>query len=558
MYSTSLHNPIHLTRRVSKQTLHHRKSVLVPLGSIHPIQARAQVGLSPHPKVQVHCHFRNHPETSLCSLATKSIIMMYGSVILGLLASSALARPQHGHAHLHKRLQATGSGAAPYPTGNSTLPFANSTGAAVAAAPIDSTSTVQSVITRTVVPVPVASAPAAPAAVGGVSPAPVDANNQVAAGAATAPQAPAAAACGASQSTTTITTTELVTLTVGGDAPAATPAKKPAEFFAPTYPSSAPAPVEAAPSPAATSYPSSASAQQAPASKVADAAAAPAASSPAAEAPAAPSPSVAEAPAAAAPASSTSAAASPTVSSTAGTNSGSKRGLAYNDASLTDFWSGKPVSWAYNWADSPGGTVGSDLEYVPMAWCSSSISVSDWTTAANSALSSGSTHLLGFNEPDQPGQCDIDPSATASGHKEYMNPFAGKAKIGSPAVTNGGGSMGLTFLQNFFDACGGSCTVDFLNIHWYGGAGDGVVDNFKSHISSAVEVAKKNNVAKVWVTEFALDGADEAATASFLGEVLPFLDGLDEVERYAFFMAKEGSLVQGKTISPTIGAAYVA
>jgi len=64
----------------------------------------------------------------------------------------------------------------------------------------------------------------------------------------------------------------------------------------------------------------------------------------------------------------------------------------------------------------------------------------------------------------------------------YVQPFAGKAKLGAPAITNGGGSMGLTYLLNFISNCL-SCTIDFVNIHWYDSATNAA--SFKAHVEEA-------------------------------------------------------------------------
>lgn len=72
---------------------------------------------------------------------------------------------------------------------------------------------------------------------------------------------------------------------------------------------------------------------------------------------------------------------------------------------------------------------------------------------------------MSFNEPDDSSQSDLTPEAAAAAYKTYMQPYAGKAKLGAPAVTNGGGSMGLDWLAAFLDACDG-CTIDFVAIHW--------------------------------------------------------------------------------------------
>lgn len=79
----------------------------------------------------------------------------------------------------------------------------------------------------------------------------------------------------------------------------------------------------------------------------------------------------------------------------------------------------------------------------------------NWFTNAQAALDSGSTHLLGFNEPDLVGQADMTIPETVQAWKTYMSPFYGKAKLVSPAVTNGGFPMGRDYLKHFF----GNCTV---------------------------------------------------------------------------------------------------
>lgn len=215
------------------------------------------------------------------------------------------------------------------------------------------------------------------------------------------------------------------------------------------------------------------------------------------------------------------------------------------------------MGWAYNWASSAGGSVLSGLEYIPQIWCSGSTSYDDWEDAVETALSSGAQSILGFNEPDESTQCDISASDAASGHQTYMNPFSGKAKLGSPAVTNGGSPMGLTYMQSFFDACDGNCAIDFMVIHWYSSYYDGVDDDFKSHVQDAITLASDNGINEVWVTEFALNDASEEQSAEFLESVLPWLDSESAVGKYAFFMCRDGLLTSGDAISEVIGAAYI-
>lgn len=87
-----------------------------------------------------------------------------------------------------------------------------------------------------------------------------------------------------------------------------------------------------------------------------------------------------------------------------------KRGLAYNDASLTHFFNGFKVSWAYNWYSAPvdstshpSAALNLSQTFVPMLWSDTSDLTSVWAANAQAALDAGADHLLAFNEPDQCG-----------------------------------------------------------------------------------------------------------------------------------------------------------
>lgn len=205
----------------------------------------------------------------------------------------------------------------------------------------------------------------------------------------------------------------------------------------------------------------------------------------------------------------------------------SKRGLAFNDASLLNTFIGKfKYGWSYNWG-ATGPSHGP--EFVPMLWGPKMFD--KWSDSVEKSLSSGATNLLGFNEPDLPEQANMSPQEAAKAWKTHMNPYSDRAKLGSPAVTNGDGDMGLNWLRSFFDACAGDCTVDFLAVHWYSSASE--VEGFKSHVRDAVKLAREQGISDVWVTEFQGQGGDEE---KFVEEVLPWLEGEDGVARYAYFM----------------------
>jgi hypothetical protein len=248
-------------------------------------------------------------------------------------------------------------------------------------------------------------------------------------------------------------------------------------------------------------------------------------------------------------------------SSTGGTSpsTGGQRGLSYNEASLTNAFAGQGMTWAYNWGNSPGGTILSGLEFVPMLWGLNS--VSGWNAAAKSAIASGSTHLLSFNEPDLPTQSNIDPSTAATNHITYMNPLSGNGvQIGSPAITNSASTsppQGIAWLTEFFTACAGNCKVDFVAFHWYATASSFAY--FQQQVQDVISAAAAAGVSKVWLTEFQASGTD-AEVEAFMAQALPFLDSTPAVERYAYFMCATGAgdLVDSSSSLSAIGQAYAA
>jgi len=240
--------------------------------------------------------------------------------------------------------------------------------------------------------------------------------------------------------------------------------------------------------------------------------------------------------------------AAPVATSAPSTSTGGKRGIAYNEASfLPAFSSASSVSWCYNWGGNTA-TVPSNFEFVPMLWGLGE-HANNWERYADTAIAAGSTHLLAFNEPDHGEQASTGPQPAADGYMQHMQPYAGKAKLGAPAVTNGGGEMGLTWLGNFMSACS-ACTIDFVPVHWYNG---GDVAAFKTHMEKAYEVGGKR---PIWITEFEAPGSIPEQVA-FLAELLPWLDSQDWIERYSLFMASEGRMITGGGLSE-IGKAFIA
>ncbi|KAG6360234.1 hypothetical protein INS49_011290 [Diaporthe citri] len=256
---------------------------------------------------------------------------------------------------------------------------------------------------------------------------------------------------------------------------------------------------------------------------------------------------------AAAPSSSSSSSSAAAVATTAAaTTSGNKRGAAYNIASLVSplIGTGSKISWAYNWGQVSDGLddVDSSLEYVPMLWSNREDFISTWDSNAKTAISNGAKNFLGFNEPDNPGQANMDAASAAAAYIQYLTPHAGSVRLGSPAITNSGtDGEGVSWLKQWVSACNGQCQFSFCAAHWYSPASSSDFLNYVTQVHEACGTDKT-----VWITEFAPTGADDATISSFLEEVQDALDNNSTysfVERYSYFYVADGSLVTGTSAS---------
>ncbi|KZS93499.1 hypothetical protein SISNIDRAFT_485743 [Sistotremastrum niveocremeum HHB9708] len=228
-----------------------------------------------------------------------------------------------------------------------------------------------------------------------------------------------------------------------------------------------------------------------------------------------------------------------------------KKGLSFNNvAATTPFVNA--ASWAYNWDKVPGGTLSKNFLYVPMLWGADSGHTANWISTATTAIANGAEYLLGFNEPDLSSQSNLTPAQAAAAWKTYMQPFAGKVKLISPAITNGFSTtaplMGTPWMDAFLAACTG-CTIDGIAMHIYDSATN--VAYYKNYITSIGTKYGK----PVWVTEFGASGTT-AQQQTFLETMLPFLDNLSSVQAYAYFGDLSGILVNSDNSISPLGQTY--
>ncbi|KAH9855484.1 glycosyl hydrolase catalytic core-domain-containing protein [Lenzites betulinus] len=229
-----------------------------------------------------------------------------------------------------------------------------------------------------------------------------------------------------------------------------------------------------------------------------------------------------------------------------------KRGLSFNDASLTKDFTSSQVSFAYDWDSTYQGALPAGVTFFPLLFSAAPEHSDQWEANANAAIAKGSTHLLFINEPDLSSQGNTSPQDAAQQWMQFMQPFAGKATLVSPAITNGAPPMGTGWMDDFLAACDKlGCQVDAIAAHIYDSATN--VAYYQSYIT---DLGTRYN-RSVLITEFGASGT-VAQQQQFLQTMVPFLDGLESVSHYAWFMTAVDNLVNADASLTPLGQTYVA
>jgi len=217
-----------------------------------------------------------------------------------------------------------------------------------------------------------------------------------------------------------------------------------------------------------------------------------------------------------------------------------KRGLVYvpnaNYPQDNNIWD-SPISdltWYYNYGPepSPNFSNASNFQFVPMLFgAPNDTTDASFLTSVQSQISAGAniSYVLTFNEPDgtsATGGSDVPSELAAETWIREVEPLKSQGvKLGAPAVT--GAQTGFTWLQQFFTACAGNCSADFIPIHWYGDFG-----GLASHIGQ-VRAAYPNM--SIWITEYADPGANLTDSQSFFNESSQYFDRIDYITHYSYF-----------------------
>ncbi|CDO73850.1 Glycoside Hydrolase Family 128 protein [Trametes cinnabarina] len=133
----------------------------------------------------------------------------------------------------------------------------------------------------------------------------------------------------------------------------------------------------------------------------------------------------------------------------------------FADPSLSNFKTSHVVG-VYDWGVS-NHTEAEQLgfDYWPMLWGA------QWLTTFEKAVTEGfGTIVMGFYEPNEPTQSNMDPYTAAALWKDHIEP---KRRFGyktcSPAVSSHPDAS--RWMLHFMQACS-DCTIDYMCLHWYG------------------------------------------------------------------------------------------
>lgn len=203
------------------------------------------------------------------------------------------------------------------------------------------------------------------------------------------------------------------------------------------------------------------------------------------------------------------------------------------------------VSWHYSWGHELKNDGPDSVEFVPMiwgAWSDTAAVISKIEQVIQYKEQGKVKYLLGFNEPDNKDQANMPVESAIAYWPKLME--AG-LPLGSPGCVHADHEWMIKFMEEIDRK---NYRVDFVCVHWYGGAN---AQSFISHLKKVYDLYNK----PIWITEFA--PADWNASnvanssiikekaANFMKEVLPELDKLAFVHRYAWFSAN--------TTNPALG-----
>jgi hypothetical protein len=222
-----------------------------------------------------------------------------------------------------------------------------------------------------------------------------------------------------------------------------------------------------------------------------------------------------------------------------------KKGACFTTKS--DTWSSKVsalnVYWHYSWGVDAKISEPDSVRFVPMIWGKWSLDKS-LVTVDSLAKAGKVKQLLGFNEPDGKEQANLTVEESLGYWPKLMNL---NILLGSPACVHADNAWMKDFMAKATEK---GFRVDFICVHWYGGAN---AQSLMDHLKSIHDLYNR----PIWLTEFA--PADWSATSpatskvtrenalAFMQQILPALEKIDYVERYSWYSSDPGNAALGNS-----------
>ena len=205
--------------------------------------------------------------------------------------------------------------------------------------------------------------------------------------------------------------------------------------------------------------------------------------------------------------------------------------VAARDPKWQEKITGLNARWFYTWGGDKPDSVPRGVTFVPMNWGyygNKDDNLVKWL--AKVRAQPGVTALLGFNEPDGKDQANLSVDGALEGWPYMMQTGL---SLGSPAAVHADNDWMKSFMRGAEEK---HYRVDFICIHWYGG-------NDPQGFLAYLERIHTMYHRPVWVTEFApadwsgKRGVTPQQAASFMRAVLPQMNKLAYVQRYAWYSA---------------------
>jgi Glycosyl hydrolase catalytic core len=216
-------------------------------------------------------------------------------------------------------------------------------------------------------------------------------------------------------------------------------------------------------------------------------------------------------------------------------------GLGFRSAGWEKKLAELQCKWTYSWMPKFPEKTPKGISYVPMIF--------KYDGKRDEVIEAGKTakkekvkELLGFNEPDQKDQGAMSVEAALAAWPILEETGL---RLGSPAAVHPDNEWMKAFMQQVKKQ---KLRVDFICIHSYGSPD---ADKFLKRLKTIHEMYER----PIWITEFAIgdwkaksvkdNQYKPAEVLRFMEEVLPELDSLDFIERYAWFPAKHDNKALG-------------